>query len=66
MVTSLIPSYSISDIANRGSVSMAVFNNPSMDLAVAAASITLWIINLAIPGLVGNFLLLIESRKNGS
>jgi len=64
MVTSLIPSYSISDIANRGSVSIAVFNNPNMDLAVAAASITLWIINLAIPGLIGNFLLLIESRKN--
>jgi uncharacterized membrane protein YbhN (UPF0104 family) len=64
MLTSFIPSYSISDIANRGSVSMAIFNNPSMDLAVAAASITLWVINLALPGLIGNFLLIKESRSN--
>lgn len=63
MLTSFIPSYSISDIANRGSVSMAVFNNPSMDLAVAAASITLWVINLALPGLTGNIFLIKESRK---
>jgi uncharacterized protein (TIRG00374 family) len=64
MLTSFIPSYSISDIANRGSVSMAVFNDPSMDLAVAAASLTLWVVNLALPGLVGNFLLIKESRNN--
>ena len=64
LLTSFIPSYSISDVANRGSVSMAVFNDPSMDLAVAAASITLWVINLAIPGLIGNFLLIKESRNN--
>ncbi len=64
LLTSFIPSYSVSDIANRGSVSMAVFNNPSMDLAVAAASLTLWVINLAIPGLIGNFLLIKESRNN--
>ncbi len=64
MLTSFIPSYSVSDIANRGSVSMAVFNNPSMDLAVAAASITLWVINLAIPGLLGNIFLIRESRRN--
>lgn len=63
MLTSFIPSYSISDIANRGSVSMAVFNNPSMDLAIAAASITLWVINLALPGLAGNIFLIKESRK---
>lgn len=64
LLTSFIPSYSVSDIANRGSVSMAVFNNPSMDLAVAAASLILWVINLAIPGLIGNFLLIKESRTN--
>lgn len=64
MLTSFIPSYSVSDIANRGGVSMAVFNNPSMDLAVAAASITLWIINLAIPGLLGNIFLIKESRNS--
>ncbi len=63
MLTSFIPSYSVSDIANRGSVSMVVFNNPSMDLAVAAASIALWVINLAIPGLIGNIFLIKESRK---
>ena len=63
MLTSFIPSYSVSDIANRGSVSIAVFNNPSMDLAVAAASITLWVINLALPGLLGNVLLIKESRQ---
>ena len=63
MLTSFIPSYSVSDIANRGSVSIAVFNNPTMDLAVAAASITLWIINLALPGLAGNILLIKESRN---
>lgn len=63
MLSSFIPSYSVSDIANRGSVSMVVFNNPSMDLAVAAASITLWVINLAIPGLIGNIFLIRESRR---
>ncbi len=63
MLTSFIPSYSVSDIANRGSVSIAVFNNPSMDLAVAAASITLWVINLALPGLLGSILLIKESRQ---
>jgi len=63
LLTSFIPSYSISDIANRGSVSMAVFNNPTMDLAVTAASLTLWVINLALPGLIGNFLLIKESRN---
>lgn len=64
LLTSFIPSYSVSDIANRGSVSMAVFNNPSMDLAVAAASLILWVINLATPGLMGNILLIKESRTN--
>lgn len=63
MLTSFIPSYSISDIANRGSVSIVVFNNPAMDLAVAAASVSLWIINLAVPGLLGNIFLIKESRK---
>ena len=63
MLTSFIPSYSVSDIVNRGSVSMAIFNNTTMDLAVAAASITLWIVNLAIPGLIGNVFLIKESRS---
>jgi uncharacterized membrane protein YbhN (UPF0104 family) len=64
MLSSFIPSYSVSDIANRGSVSMAVFNNPAMDLAVAAASVTLWVINLALPGLIGNIFIIRESRTN--
>lgn len=64
MLTSFIPSYSISDIANRGGVSMFVFDNPSMGLAVAVAHIMLWVINLAIPGLLGNVFLIRESRRN--
>jgi uncharacterized membrane protein YbhN (UPF0104 family) len=64
MLTTFIPSYSASDVANKISVSMVIFNNPSLDLAVAAASLTLWVINLALPGLIGNFLLIKESRTN--
>lgn len=62
MLTSFIPSYALSDLANRGSVSIAIFNDSTADLAIAAASISLWIINLAIPGLLGNIFLIKGSK----
>lgn len=51
---SLIPTYALSELGVRGSVAIALFCPDSVSCApVFAASLLLWIINLALPALIG-------------
>lgn len=54
LVTSALPTFAISEIAVRGATAVYFFSTVSDDsTAVVAASLLLWIINLAIPALIG-------------
>jgi hypothetical protein len=66
-VLSAIPSIALAEVGIRGSVAMGVFDyyfnttlsrNVDYDFAVIAASSVLWIVNLAIPAILGNFFVL--------
>ena len=53
-IVSLIPTYALSELGVRGSVAIALFcPNAAYCAPVFAASLLLWIINLALPALVG-------------
>lgn len=53
-VASSIPTFLISEIGVRSSVAIVVFGVlSSNDVAIIASSVTLWIINIAIPAIVG-------------
>ncbi len=53
-MTSAIPTFALSEIAVRGLASVYFFSTITSDVvAIITASITLWIINLAIPALIG-------------
>jgi uncharacterized membrane protein YbhN (UPF0104 family) len=52
----LIPTYALSELGVRGSVAIVLFCNSTTNCsAVFASSLLLWIINLAIPALIGTF-----------
>ncbi len=54
MLTSLIPSIALGELGVRGSVNLSLFSlNHANDSAVLVASFLLWLINLAIPALIG-------------
>ena len=54
MIASFIPTIIISEIGVRGSVALFVFGTVSdMDVNIIIASITLWLINVALPALMG-------------
>jgi len=54
MIASFIPTIIISEIGVRGSVALFVFGTVSdMDVNIILASITLWLINVALPALMG-------------
>ena len=54
LVTSAIPTFAISEIAVRGATAVYFFSTVTDDsTGVVAASLLLWIINLAIPALIG-------------
>lgn len=54
MITSVIPTILISEIAVRGSVALLVFGTISLlNTEIIIASIVLWIINVACPALLG-------------
>ena len=56
MITSFIPTILISELGVRGSVALFVFGIVSMlDIHIFLASVSLWIINVAIPALFGLF-----------
>ncbi len=56
MIASFIPTILISEIGVRGSVALFVFGIVSdMDIQIVLASITLWMINVALPALLGLF-----------
>ncbi len=56
LITSAIPTFAISEIAVRGATAVYFFSAVTNDsTAVVAASLLLWIINLAIPALIGEF-----------
>ncbi|MBK5285783.1 MAG: hypothetical protein JJE25_10310 [Bacteroidia bacterium] len=65
LVLSVIPTFAISEIGVRSSVALyylgTVINNP---VAIALASLSIWLINLVIPSLFGSVLFL--SLKLGS
>ncbi|OFY82798.1 MAG: hypothetical protein A3F72_01560 [Bacteroidetes bacterium RIFCSPLOWO2_12_FULL_35_15] len=53
-VTSAIPTFAISEIAVRGATAVYFFSTVTNDsTGVVAASLLLWLINLAIPALIG-------------
>ncbi len=52
---SLIPTYALSELGVRGSVALLLFSDYGMDAAaIIASSLLLWLINLAIPALIGS------------
>lgn len=54
LVTSAIPTFAISEITVRGATAVYFFSTVTNDsTGVVAASLLLWIINLAIPALIG-------------
>jgi hypothetical protein len=53
-ITSIVPSFAFTEIATRGAAAMYLFEASSSDgTAVLTASFIVWIINLAIPALIG-------------
>jgi uncharacterized membrane protein YbhN (UPF0104 family) len=59
LIMTLIPTFALSEVGVRGSVAVLVlgFFTP-LNAGVIAASVSLWIINLAIPALLGSLFLL--------
>jgi uncharacterized membrane protein YbhN (UPF0104 family) len=56
MITSCIPTLLISEIGVRGSVALFIFGVVSdMEIEIILASILLWLINVAVPALLGVF-----------
>ena len=56
MIASFIPTILVSEIGVRGSVALLVFGVISdMNIAIVSASFLLWVINIALPALIGLF-----------
>ncbi|MCW8897659.1 MAG: flippase-like domain-containing protein [Flavobacteriales bacterium] len=54
VISSFIPTFIISEIAVRGSVALVVFSTVSTDsLLIISAAVSLWIINVALPSIIG-------------
>lgn len=54
LVSSVIPTFIISEIAVRGSVAILVFGSiSSNEVVLVIAAVTLWIINVALPAAIG-------------
>jgi len=54
MIASFIPTILISEIGVRGSVALFVFGTVSnMDIQIILSSVLLWLINVALPALIG-------------
>ena len=54
MIASIVPTILLSEIGVRSSVAIFVFGIVSHDtMAVVLSSVTLWAINIALPGLLG-------------
>ena len=65
LLTSLIPSIALGELGVRGSVNLHLFSlNHSNDTAVLVASFLLWLINLAVPALIGAVCTFSEEVKN--
>jgi len=61
LLVTIIPSYALAEIGIRGTVAVAVFSVYGVAaLPVLCASFILWLINLAIPALLGSIVLLRE------
>lgn len=55
LVTSLIPSFAFTEVVTRGAVASTFFSYVTPDTSpVVAASAMVWIINLAVPALIGS------------
>lgn len=56
LITSVIPTFALTEIVVRSAVSVSVFAvvAPSQSETAAAASLLLWLINLAIPAFIGS------------
>jgi hypothetical protein len=55
-ITALIPSFALTEIVVRSAVAVYIFSilEPAQPLLIASASLLLWLINLAIPALIGS------------
>ena len=54
LATSVIPGFALAELAVRGSVAVFLFES-SDPSAVVASSLSLWLINIVIPGILGSF-----------
>ena len=64
LIIVFIPHFSISELGVRSSIAVLIFQTFTQDLHhVAMAAAILWLINLAIPSIIGSFVLL--SRNKG-
>jgi len=55
LVTSLVPSFAFTEIGTRGAAAMYLFSSYTTETAaVVTSSLVIWIINLAIPALIGS------------
>lgn len=64
LVMTLIPTFALTEIGVRGSVALLILGCFSpFTTGIMAASVTLWIINLAIPALAGSIILLKQKIK---
>ena len=55
LVTSVIPSFALTEVVTRGAVAYTFFSYVTPDTAaVVAASLVVWIINLALPAVIGS------------
>jgi len=54
LVTAMIPSFALSELALKGTVAMHLFTQ-SEPTSILAASVSIWIINIVLPGIIGAF-----------
>lgn len=55
LITSVVPSFALTEIATRGAAAAYLFSSITSDTnAVIAASLVVWLINLALPAVIGS------------
>jgi len=63
LIIVFIPHFSITELGVRSSVAVLIFQNFTNELhLIATAAAILWLVNLAVPTLIGSFLLLTRNR----
>ncbi len=65
LTVTIVPSLALSKLGVREGVAILILGNlANNDLGLISATFILWIINIAIPGIIGSIVLLFESKWN--